>query len=73
MEQWGSPLAATNSAPPIPPLEIPAFRASGAIESWVKPADKPLTFRTAGQKQDVTLLPLNRLFDRRYSVYWRVS
>jgi DUF1680 family protein len=73
MEQWGSPLAATNSAPPIPALEIPSFRASGAIESWIKPADKPLTFHTTGQKQDVTLVPLNRLFDRRYSVYWRVS
>ncbi len=40
---------------------------------WIKPADKPLTFRTTGQTRDVTLSPLNRMFDRRYSVYWEVS
>jgi DUF1680 family protein len=73
VEQWGSPLAATNSVPPIASIEIPAFRASGAIEAWIKPADQPLTFRTAGQNRNVTLMLLNRLFDRRYSVYWRVS
>ena len=73
IEQWGSPLAAANSAPPIPSVEIPTFRANGAIDPWIKPGDKPLTFRTTGQKQDVTLIPLNRLFDRRYSVYWHVS
>jgi DUF1680 family protein len=73
MEQWGSPLAATNAAPPIPPVDIPMFRSTGTIESWVRPADKPLTFRTTGQKRDVTLMPLNRLFDRRYSVYWQIS
>ena len=36
-------------------------------------AGKPLTFRTTGQKRDVDLVPLNSLFDRRYSVYWRIS
>ena len=41
--------------------------------SWIKPAERPQVFRTTGQKRDVTLLPLNRLFDRRYSVYWRVT
>jgi DUF1680 family protein len=73
IEQWGSPLAATNSAPPIQSVEIPTFRRAPELESWIKPADKPLAFRTTGQKEDVTLVPLNRLFDRRYSVYWRVS
>jgi DUF1680 family protein len=72
VEQWGSPLAATNRVPSIPSVEVPAFRAAGEIDSWIKPANDPLTFRTTGQKQNVTLLPLNRLFDRRYSVYWRV-
>jgi hypothetical protein len=32
-----------------------------------------MTFRTTGQKQDVTLMPINKLFDKRYSVYWEVS
>jgi len=73
IEQWGSPLAATNSTPSIASIDIPAFRATGERESWIKPADRPLTFRTTGQKQDVTLVPLNRLFDRRYAVYWRVA
>jgi hypothetical protein len=74
VEQHGSPLAATNQVPPVPALEIPSFRATGAgPESWIKPGAQPLTFRTAGQPKDVTLLPLNRIMDRRYAVYWRVS
>ena len=78
-EQFGSPLAVTNTTPPVPSIEIPEFRAQNADPaSWIKPAeikpaDKPLTFRTTGQKKDVTLVPLNSLFDRRYSVYWRVT
>jgi len=73
IEQWGSPLAATNSAPPIQSIEVPTFRRAPELGSWIKPADKALAFRTTGQKEDVTLIPLSRLFDRRYSVYWRVS
>ena len=52
------------------PIEIPSFHSA---ESWVKPADAPLTFRTAGQSKDVTLVPLNSIFNKRYSVYWHVS
>ena len=60
--------------PMVPALEIPTFHAAAADPaSWIKPADKPQTFRTTGQKQDVTLVPINKLFDRRYSVYWEVS
>jgi DUF1680 family protein len=73
IEQSGLPLAASNSAPPVPPIQIPAFKAAAELDSWIRPADKPLAFRTAGQKDDVTLVPLNSLFDRRYSVYWQVS
>ncbi len=73
-EQFGSPLGPTNTTPPVPAIEIPTFRASGADpSSWIKPADGPLAFRTTGQRKDVTLVPLNSLFDRRYSVYWQVS
>ena len=32
----------------------------------------PLTFRTVGQEQDVTLVPYHKLFGERYAVYWRV-
>ena len=63
-----------NAPPPIPPLEIPAFRAAGNdLANWIKPAGSPLTFRTTGQKTDVTLIPLNSIMDKRYSVYWQVS
>jgi DUF1680 family protein len=56
------------------PIEVPTFRATAADPaSWIKPADKPLTFRTTGQRKDVTLVPLNSIFDRRYSVYWEVA
>jgi len=73
VQQSGSPLAPTNTTPPIAPINTPSFRANARIDSWIKPADQPLTFRTTGQKQDVTFRPLNRLMDRRYSVYWQVS
>ena len=73
-EQHGSPLGPVNRTPPVPDLEIPSFRASGSDpSSWIKAGDKPLTFRTSGQRKDVTLVPLNSLYDRRYSVYWDVS
>jgi DUF1680 family protein len=56
------------------PLEIPAFRAASADpSSWIKPGDGPLTFRMTGQSKDVTLVPLNSLFGKRYSVYWQVN
>ena len=60
--------------PMAPKIDVPAFKATSPDpSSWIKPADKPMTFRTTGQMQDVTLVPINKLFDRRYSVYWEVS
>jgi uncharacterized protein len=60
--------------PSAPEIAIPTFTAAGADpSSWIKPADKPLTFHTTCQKKDVTLVPINTLFDKRYSVYWTVS
>jgi DUF1680 family protein len=55
------------------PMEVPSFRATGDDPaSWITPGDKPLTFRTTNQAKDVTLVPLNSIFDKRYSVYWQV-
>ena len=54
------------------PMEVPAFRAGGDPASWIKPTGI-LTFRTSGQKQDVTLVPIHSLFGRRYSIYWQVG
>jgi hypothetical protein len=56
------------------PIEVPTFRAAAADPaSWIKPGDKPLSFRTTGQPKDVTLVPLNAIFDKRYAVYWEVA
>jgi hypothetical protein len=74
IEQHGSPLAAVNRTPPVPHLEIPRFRATSPDPSaWIIPGDGAHVFRTAGQKRAVMLMPLHRLIDRRYSVYWRVT
>ena len=55
------------------PIQVPVFKAAADPSSWIKARDKPLTFHTAGQQKDVTLAPLNTIFDKRYSVYWQVS
>jgi hypothetical protein len=55
------------------PVAAPAIRASSADPaSWLKPSG-PLEFRTVGQGSELTLMPLNRIFDERYAVYWKVS
>jgi len=74
VEQNGSPLSVVNQTPPIAPVEIPTFKAAGPDpNSWIKPTDKPGVFKTVGQAKDVTLVPFNSLFDKRYSVYWQVT
>ena len=57
------------------PVPAPEFRARpGNPAEWIKPVSgRTLAFRTFGQPADVTLVPLNRLFDQRYAVYWRVK
>lgn len=62
-----------DAGPPVPEIEIPTFRAAAELESWIKPANGPLNFHTTGQQKDVSLVPLNSIFDKRYSVYWQVS
>jgi hypothetical protein len=57
-----------------PKLDIPEFVEMGADPAaWIKPADKPLHFRTSGQKTEVAMLPISEIFGRRYSVYWKVN
>ena len=57
------------------PVAVPDFRAPSADPAaWIKPvAEQPLTFRTTGQAEDVTMIPLNQLFEERYAVYWRIK
>ncbi len=63
-----------SNVPPIrraPQIEIPEFR--GDPLRFIKPDDKPLAFRTSGQRKDVALTPINSIFGRRYNVYWHVN
>ncbi len=63
-----------GTQPAAPPVDIPTFdRASADPASWIKPTGEPLTFRTTGGSRDVTLMPLNLLLGKRYSVYWKVG
>jgi uncharacterized protein len=42
--------------------------------AWVEPDGKqPLTFRTVGQSQEITMVPLYRIIRERYAVYWKVN
>jgi uncharacterized protein DUF4986 len=60
-----------NPAPPPAP-EIRAALAD--VTSWVTPvAGKALEFQTKGQASAMTLIPLYRVFDERYVVFWQVS
>jgi hypothetical protein len=66
------------SAPPVgrvPPIDVPSFVAESPqqVVAHVKPvAGKPLTFQTSGlaQPHEVTLIPLYKTFEPRYTVYW---
>jgi DUF1680 family protein len=75
MRRSNANFPARPDAPPrVPPIDIPTFHAASSDPaSWIKPGDKPLTFRTTGQQKDVELVPINSIFDKRYSVYWQVS
>lgn len=71
-------------APPTRPRKVPEYPAepipvaplvvrSRDPASWLTPvAGRPLEFRTRNQHNDLTLIPLNRLFDERYAVYFKV-
>ena len=62
-------------APGTPPPPMPG--ANGKLEdtaTWVEPAgNEGLSFRTAGQAAQVTLVPLNQIVHERYDVYWKVT
>jgi DUF1680 family protein len=51
----------------------PLIVKSDNVNDWIEPvAGKPLTFRTKGQSQDITLMPYHKLFNQKYIIYWRV-
>jgi hypothetical protein len=61
-EYPGEPIA-------VAPLTVPARDP----ERWLTPvAARPLEFRTLGQTDELTLVPLSRIFDERFAVYFKV-
>jgi DUF1680 family protein len=68
------------SAPPmgrVSSIAVPTFvgNSSADVLAHVKPvAGKPLTFQTSGlgHPNDVTLIPLYKTFEPRYTVYWTI-
>jgi len=47
---------------------------AGKPTAWIEPDPKQaLTFRTVGQAQPATLVPLYKIIRNRYSVYWKVG
>jgi DUF1680 family protein len=71
-------------APPTRPRKVPEYTTapipvaplvvrSRDPDSWLEPIPgRTLEFRTLGQKDDLTLVPLNRVSDERYAVYFKV-
>ncbi len=57
------------------PAAVPTFEAAASDPSaWIQPvAGQALTFRTQGQVQDATLVPLHRIFDQYYAIYLKVD
>ena len=77
--------ANTLRAEPTRPRKVPQYRAE-PIDApiirvpdadpvrWLEPvAGRSLTFHTVGQSEALVLEPLNRIFDERYAVYWRIA
>jgi uncharacterized protein len=56
-------------------IPVPEIKTSGkGLMAWVEPVnEKQLTFRTVGQPANVELIPLYKLFDERYTVYWKLK
>jgi len=56
------------------PIDAPAIVAQSTDPSaWLeKVPNRALEFRTVGQPAQLGLIPLNRIFDERYAVYWKL-
>ncbi len=53
---------------------VPRLQARGeSALAGIRRTGAPLTFYARGDRTDVTLMPLNRIVDQRYAVYWRIE
>jgi hypothetical protein len=57
------------------PIAAPTIRArSHDPTTWLAAVPgRPLEFRTIDQPAQLTLVPLNEVFDERYAVYWKIA
>jgi DUF1680 family protein len=64
-----------DTSPGGKPVPVPVIASNSKDPlGWVKPnSTQPLSFRTWGQGQQIALIPLYKLFDERYAVYWKVQ
>jgi DUF1680 family protein len=64
-----------DTSPGGKPVPVPVIVSNSKDPmGWVKPiSSQPLTFGTWGQGQQIALIPLYKLFDERYAVYWKVQ
>jgi len=71
----GNTELAPPHARPVGSSEINVKSAADAQSlAWLEPvAGQALTFRTVGQKDAATLIPLHRIIGERYGVYWKVN
>ncbi|MGC1449800.1 MAG: glycoside hydrolase family 127 protein [Candidatus Sulfotelmatobacter sp.] len=70
-EKWYRHFAAEEKQEPAPTLHF-----KGKLDdptTWLKSSDGQLIFRTAGQTQAVTLVPLPNILHERYSVYHELN
>jgi DUF1680 family protein len=57
-----------------PAIEIPQFATNRKrLDEWIKPGDRPLTFKTSGQSVNVAMEPFYKVNGERYALYWKVS
>jgi hypothetical protein len=57
------------------PVPAPEFKLkSQDPKDWVEAVpNRSLEFRAVGQAQNIDLVPLYKVLDERYAVYWKVS
>jgi uncharacterized protein len=70
-EKWYRQFTDQEKQEPMPGLQFQGKLHDPA--TWLQPADSKLTFRTAGQKQAITFVPLSSIIHERYSVYHQIN
>ena len=68
--QYGDYGPKDNEESKVPDMVADPAKPTAWIEADAK---QPLTFHAVGQSQPVTMVPLNRVFEDRYAVYWKVN